>query len=675
MYLFSEFQIIPLVLLFVLWGVGGWLMTIRWFDLEPLERGLVGFGLGLVIANWLGNFLARFTPMSLAFWLAALLTLSLGVLAAWPLNRELFPERRKIQWSTWLLFIIVAFVFTLIRRGLGMLDESQNFPSISLMATGDIPPHLPGSPDVRYGYHYFLFLLGIQFMRVASAPLWTAFDLAHGLTLAITIMLVGLLAWRLTRNKTVAWISALFFTFASGTRWLLLLLPGTLLNRISASLTLIGSGRDSGSDLLEALSGSWEVAGSGPIPFPFAFANGVNPPALMAHHGYGLSAALIMLLLLLLAGRQRTWLAGIPLVILLSSLALANEVDFVLLYFGIIVIAVVWLIQNKRGNPVDKTVHPPHSARFWIAVIILAGVFALIQGGMATEVLRGRLLPSNTQSDSYFDVTFSIVSPTVISSHLGKLSLFHPLQFLAALFEIGPIVLALPLVFVWGYKALREEQWFQAALVASAIPSLLSVFIEYSGNAGTTATIRLLSNLFFVCKIFAVPLFWLWLQNQPDWKHHLVYGLGITAVLGGMVLFAIELIAIPRPVYSEFLTDMDARFYQDYWDRLTPRSAWVLDTNPLRSMTIFGRQANANASGSWIVHSPEYSAFVENPDPYQLTAAGYSYIYGDKDYWKLYASQLEQPCMKVLKTVEGVKEARGGLVPDFRRLADISQCK
>jgi len=668
MYLFSELQTLPLLLLFLLWGFGGWLMTLRWFDLEPHERGLIGFGLGLIISNWVGNFLARLLPMPVAFWAAGLLTLAVGLFAAWPLRRELFTERPKTPWSVWILFFVAAFIFTLIGRGLGMLDELQNFPSISLMATGDIPPHLPGAPDVRYGYHYFLFLLGVQFMRVASAPIWTAFDLAHGLTLALTIILVGFLGWRLTRNKTVAWISALFFVFASGTRWLLLLLPGTLLNRISSSLTLIGSGSDSGSNLVEALSRPWQVAGSGPIPFPFAFANGVNPPAIMAHHGYGLSAALIILLLLLLAGRRRTWLAGIPLVILLSSLAVANEVDFVLLYFGIVLVAIIWLVQNK-------TVRPPLSARFWIFVFVVAGIFALIQGGMATEVLRGRLVSSSTQADSYFDVTFSIVPPTVISSHLGKLSLFQPPQFLAALFEIGPVILALPLVLAWGYKAFREESWFEAALVASTIPSLLSVFIEYSGNAGTTATTRLLSNLFFVCKIFAVPLFWLWLQNQPDWKHHIVYGLGITAVLGGLVLFGIELIAVPRPVYSEFLTDMDARFHQEYWDRLSPRSAWIFDPNPLRAITIFGRQAKANASGSWIVHSPEYSALIQNPDPYQLAAAGYSYVYADKDYWKLYASQLEQPCVKILKTVEGVTEARGGLVHDFRRLADISQCK
>src|SRR5574339_652915 len=158
-----------------------------------------------------------------------------------------------------------------------MVDDFQNMPTISIMAAGDIPPHVPGVPDLRYGYHYFLILLGVQFMRVASAPPWTALDLARGLTLALAVFLTGLLAWRLTRNKTVAWISAVFYALASGTRWLLLLLPGTLLQRISSELTLIGSGSDTASNLFEALARNWSVAGNGPIPFPFAFVNGANP--------------------------------------------------------------------------------------------------------------------------------------------------------------------------------------------------------------------------------------------------------------------------------------------------------------------------------------------------------------------------------------------------------------
>jgi hypothetical protein len=622
--------------------------------------------MGMVVANWLGNFTARLLPMSVAFWASALMTLALGLLSAWPLRRDLFPQRFQIGWSRWLAFIGAVIIFTLIGRGLGMLDDFQNLPLSSLMAAGDIPPHFPGSPDTRFGYHYFLILLGVQFTRLAFAAPWTALDLARGLTLALSMALAGLLAWRLTRNAIVAWVSAIFFAFAGGTRWLLLLLPGSLLNRISDDLTLIGSGYATAETLVEALSRTWEVTGNGPIAFPFAFVNGVNAPALMTHNGYGLLPAVILLLLLLLGTRVKTWQAGIPLTILLASLALANEVDFVVLYLGVVLVAIVWIFQNR-------VIRPPRSAWFWIAVVFLAGLLALVQGGLATEVIYQRLYPSAAQSDTYFEVGFSFVPPAVISSHLGKLSIFNLVQLLTALFEIGPMILVLPLVLRWGYKALEAERWIEAALVASTIPSLLSIFVEYSGNAGITATTRLLSNMFFACRVLAVPLVWLWLQDKAEWTRGIAYTLGAAALLGGVLLFAIELIAVPRPVYGEFVSDMDARFYEEYWDRLSPPDAWVFDPSSSRAPTLFARQANSIIH--WGVHQPEYLALLENPDPFQLRAAGYSYIYADKEYWKAYALQLEQPCVHVLKTIEGAKLSHGEFIPDFRQLADISGCK
>lgn len=665
MYLLGELQIIPLILLFLLWGVGGWLMTLRWFDLEPHERGFIGFGLGLVVANWLGNFTARIIPMEYAFWVAALLTLALGVFTTLPLNRKFISEHLRLDWLKWLFFIATVLLFTLIGRGLGMLDEFQNMPTISIMATGDIPPHLPGSPDVRFGYHYFLILLGVQFMRIAGAEPWTALDLARGLTFALAITFTALLAFRLTRNKTISYLSALFFTFAGGTRWLLLLLPVSLLQKISSALTLIGSGKATADNLFDALSRSWTVEGSAPIEFPFAFVNGVNSSAIMNHNGYGVSAGLIMLLLFLLAGRQTTRQTGALFIILFASLALANEVDFALLYGGIVLVALVWAIQNR-------TVRPTPAIWFWIMVVFSAGIVTLFQGGLPTEIIRGFLQPAAEKADSYFQIGFGIVPPTIISSHLGKLSLFNPLQLIAAALEIGPLVLVLPLVLLWGYKSMREGAWVQAALVASTVPSLLSIFVEYSGNAGISATTRLLSNLFFMCKILAVPLLWAWLQSQPEWKNRIVQGLGAIALLGGVMLFSIELIAIPRPVYTEFINDMDRQFYQQYWDRLSP-SSWVFDPHPSRSPTIFGRQAHSLVNLG--APTSEYEALIGNPDPYALNAAGYNYIYADKEYWSEYKTQLGDACVQVVQKIEGASLSHGVMVPDYRQLADVSDCK
>jgi hypothetical protein len=665
MYLFSELRILPLLLLFLLWGAGGWLMTLRWFDLESHERGFIGLGMGMILANWTGNLLARVLPMSIVFWVSGILVFALGIAAALPLPLAVLRAQLKGWGSRWLFFAGLVLLFTLIGRGLGLFDDKINLPTTSMMATGDIPPHVAGAPDVRYGYHYFLLLLGVQFMRVAGASPWTALDLARGLTLALAIVLTGLLAWRLTRSKGVVWLSATFFAFAGGTRWLLLLLPAGLLQRISATIKLIGSGRDTAPNFFEALSRPWQAVGSGPLPFPFAFGNGVNDPSIMAHYGYGVSSGLVLLVLILLASRQQDWKAGIPLTILLASLALANEVDFVLLYIGILFAAVLWLIWNK-------TLRLPASARFWIPIVILAGIIAVTQGGLLTEILWGRLQPVSAAS-SYFTVNFSLTSPAVIAAHLGRLSLLNPYQLLAALFEVGPVVLVLPLVLIWGYRALREEKWLHAAVAASTMPSLLSVFVEYSGNADVTATTRLLFNLLLVCKIFGIPLLWLWLRIQDGWKQSIASGLAAMSMLSGVVFFAFELIAVPRPVYAPFLTDMDAQFYRSYWDRLSPPSAWVLDTEPSRASTIFGRQSHALID--WGTYTPEYLALLENPDPYRWNAAGYRFFYAEKEYWNKHKEQLDQPCVRVLRTVAGARQAHGGFAPDFRRLADISGCK
>ncbi len=663
MYLFHELHIIPLMLLFLLWGVGGWLLTLRWFKVEDHERGFIGLSLGLVLANWLGNFLVRILPMPLAFWVAGGLVLALGILSAWPLDRDRFVNQiRKFSWNRWILFALAVLLFTLIGRGLGLLDDSQNLPTVSMMATGDIPPHLAGSPDTRYGYHYFLILLGVQFMRVAGAAPWTALDLARALVLVLTVILVGLLAWRLTRNKNIAFLSSAFFTFAGGTRWFFLLLPVSLLNKISAGLNLIGSGAVTSDNLVDALSLPWQVAGSGPIPFPFAFANGVNSPAIMSHNGYGLLPVLILLLLFLLADSQPSWKTGIVFVSLLASLALANEVNFFLLYGGIILVVILWVVQNW-------SIRPPASAWPWIITAIIAGILTLLQGGLITEILYGKLHPSGT----YYKVGFSLVPPAVISSQLGKLSLLNPIQFLAALFEIGPLVLVLPLVLTWGIRFLRDGKWMQSGLALSSVPSLLSVFIEYSGTAGLTATTRLMSSVFLMCKILAVPLLWFWLKDRAEWIQKTTCALGAMTMLAGVVLFSIELVAIPHPVYSYFITDMDARFYSEYWNKLSPSTAWVLDTDPARAVTLFGRQANSLIT--WYIIRPEYDELLANPDPYLLNSKGYSYVYAGKDYWNSHTAQLNADCVKIVKRVDGARLKQGVYVPDFRQLARIDQCK
>ena len=96
-----------------------------------------------------------------------------------------------------------------------------------------------------------------------------------------------------------------------GARWILLLLPMRLLQAVSSSVTLIGSGADTGVNLILALTKYWDIQGLGPLPFPFMYGSGLDPSLVMFHAGYGASMVMLALLLVLLSSRI-SYKAGTP---------------------------------------------------------------------------------------------------------------------------------------------------------------------------------------------------------------------------------------------------------------------------------------------------------------------------------------------------------------------------
>ena len=114
---------------------------------------------------------------------------------------------------------------------------------------------------------------------------------------------------------------------------------------------------------------------------------------------------------------------------------------------------------------------------------------------MFTEIVRARFTSGPGSGGSYFDATPNLVwPPSVISAHFGALSLFNLSQLIVALTEIGPIILALPLVIIWGWKTLRAQNWYEAALIGTFVWSVPSLFVAFKGPL-YTATPRLLDGL------------------------------------------------------------------------------------------------------------------------------------------------------------------------------------
>lgn len=659
-------DLLPAIIWTMLWAAGGWLLSALLFRLHRGESALVGFGLGLTLQVSTANILARILPVPISFWIASAVVLVAGLGAAFRFRRVL---RIEIEWSPWVLLGLLTLLFNSIGRGLGVFDDYQNLPTVSLMATGDIPPHFALNPTLSFGYHYFLLLFCAELMRLGNLYPWSALDLGRALLLALPLVLAGMWGYRLTRSRFAAALTGFVVAFAGGARWLLLLLPPAALQIISANVTLIGSAASTAPTLAQALLSDWKIDGAAPIPFPFAFYTGINQPYIMAYTGIAGSGILIMLLLLLTARRWQHWSGALVSLVLVGSLAIANEISFLLIGFGFVVVVLAWLVQSHRASDA-------RDLAAWVGVLGGGLLLASLQGGLLTDVLGGTLHRGATTSpSSYFDATPILVwPPAVISAHLGSLSVLNLPQLIAALLEIGPVILITPLLLARGLRCLRSGRWFEASLLAASFGALPALFLAFRGPL-FTATPRLMSAWFFACTLYAVPLTWNWLRARSDgWKIG-VTALGTVSCLGGLVLLGAQLSAIQEPIYATFITPMDAKMTQELWNRL-PVGGWIFDPLVYRAPTVFGRFTDS--SPSWYSRDANWQALDDAPDPFKLRAAGYSYAYFDGDYWNglTSAQQLAftASCVQQVAQVDGIHSDKN-YTKDFRRLLDIRACR
>jgi len=659
---------------------GGWLITAGAFHLRRTEIPLAGFATGVIVNAWLANVLGHFLPVATAFWLASGLTVALGLAFLLPLQsarsgaRAIGPSAglRRLPWGQFVAFLLITYVYFVIGRGLAIFDDYQNLPQVSLLATGDIPPHFALDPAVNFGYHHLLLLFAAQIMRLGDVFPWNALDLARAIVFSLTLLLAYLWGTRFTRNRVAGFLTALFVALSGGTRWLLLFIPQRFAPGFAANIHLIGSGQSTAGDLMTALLKPWVIDGAGPIPFPFAFANGIYPPAVLALGGIGAMGIMLLTLLLLTCERWNGWRGAVVTVIFFDALALLLEAEFLLIYMAIgLVVVAIW----ARSRRVDFR----GKLEQWLAVGLVAGVIALLQGGVFTSVAGGfvgRLLHPQSAAASYFSFGFSPSwPPSLISAHLGELSLANPYQLVALLAEVGPIILVLPLVVIWGWKSARARRWFEAAFAFVSVLSLLVSVIHYAGTAGISATGRLYAPFFKVCMLYAVPLVWVWARDRGDTVKIISLTLGGLTLVSGIVMLGFEMIAIPKPVYSYFLTALDARVMRDYYDRLEP-DALIFDPVPSRAPTILGRFTDSALS--WYAAKPAWQALVANPDPFGLRAAGFDYALIDKPYWdslsNVARASLQAACVRQVFEYEGLRNPPEDYHKDFRRLLDLRQC-
>ena len=648
----------------LLWGLGGIWLARGAFRLRQNEQVLLGLALGFLFQTWLVNLLIHLLPMPWVSWLAAGLVLALGLGLARRAGGAK-ALRFSIQPVQWVLLLAIFGVYFMISRGMAIFDDYAHLPTVSLMATGDVPPHFSFDPAVVYGYHHFLLLFSAQTMRVAALPPWVALDVGRALSVALTVMLAAIWTQRLTRSKVAGLLGGAVMAFGSGARWLMLFLPHRLVIWLGQNVHLIGSGAGSGANLAEAITHPWAVEGVGPLPFPFAFANGIFTPGVITAHGSnGITTFIVIFVLLLTFNRWRNGAAAALSVMVLSIWGLLTEVELVVILLGWGLVSLAFAFQHR-------SLRLPRSLWTWLGVTTAATLIGFFEGGAWTDMLFKAYQRAVTGviPASYQTVGFKLGGPAIVSSHLGVLSLLDPAQLLVALFELGPVLLVLPLLAVFGWRAFRLRRWYEAATAASALVALALVFVQFTGSTGVRNTPR-----FYVfiplAAVFAVPLAWWWAAQRGEAARALAAGLFLVLISGGLVMFGVELLAVQRPVYSYFLSPLDVKMYEAHWNRLEPK-ALVFDSDPSRATTVLG--LFTDSSYTWFQNKPEWEHLLAAPDPAALRAAGYAYLYLDNEYWNGLTPEMQQSLQAAcVKQVDEFSQPDSGA---FRRLLDVRTCR
>jgi hypothetical protein len=650
---------------------GGWLLCKTVLPLRRRERLPGGLAAGLLLFVLFSNLLAQAIDLTWAYWLAAAGVLALGIVAAWRERKgaagvHVGAPVQAVDFTAglpWLLALAALFVLFLgLNRGLALFDDYSNLPLVSLIASGDVPPHFYLNPEVVLDYHYGMHLLAASLVRIGGFYPWVALDIYKALSMALAAVLGVLWYRRSMRPGAALLVGGLFLLFAGGSRWLLLLLPGGWLEALSRGLELVGSGMQTAQNLPLALAGPWRIEGDGPTPFLFAFVSGIARPLTLALGGNSAMPSVALFLLLLAARRRWQPVQGLAFGLALSALALISDHLFLIAWGGLLAAALLYAGQRRSLRAVYD----------WVWPLLPGALLAPLMGGVLAGVIQ-RLLASGSGELAEGTLTLPGMAlrwpPAVFSSHLGALELTDPGRLLLALIEIGPLLLlAFPVTAaIPGW--LRRRKLLAAGLGIMAVVAFCAPLVVRFVERERDIT-RLFSTALTLWSVLGLPFAWRVYQRSGAYPRAALVGLFAVTIFGGLALLPPQLISLLQPQASFFVQEPDVSMSRMHWDRLEP-GAWVLDRQyPFRPAALFARTTGP-ANENVYIEKPEFRELLASPWPHPAAESGYDYIYLSRETWSEMNENQRRPYTRgCARLVDEHRDKLG----DFRRLYDIRRC-
>lgn len=683
----SALSLLPWLAVMLLSAVGGWLLAAHAFRLERRERLIVGLGLGVVLYTWLANLLGHWLAPELAFALPGALLLATGLVFAWRRTSGPWLDWKDLNVWPWLLAGLVLFwLFMLWGKGLALFDEQKNLSLISIIATGDIPPRfaLDDVNFLRSIYHYGFHVFGASLMRLGGMLPWSAFDTAKAVLWALSLLTAGLLGRRYVGAKWASWGLPAVLALATGTRYLLLLLPPGFLLRADREISLIGTSAFMNKPFSQALISGWTIDGGPPMPYIFGFLNGIMDPLVMAHQGPNTFSVLILLVAWLLLTRLKGRGAWLVMAALFSMWALAWEATY-----GLFVLGLFGYAGLQYWN--ERSLAQPHLKAI-LAAALLSVPVALSQGGTLTEMARGFLFgigstglpgvgsvagvagsslalanPAALAASNFDLFGFSLRwPPAIFSAHLGALNLFSPVQLVVALFELGPVILYTPWITRWAWRRARAGDWPLGALLLSAwFGLLIPIFFAYQND-------RDISRLEWQALLTWTLMLAILVGDKAfKWKPFLRgTALGSLALMmvGGLMVAGTQMTAVSSTQLADGFTELDAAIVKDIWDKY---DRYDRIFGPLGNTTIL----TGHITGRLLGEFPEtafWNQMWRAPRLQELLQHNYQYVFVDSRWWNNLPPESQQEFDADCVEISAEVWDNSGV--NFRRMLDLRGC-
>lgn len=690
----SSLSLLPwLATMLAVW-LAGWLLATHAFRLQARERLIVGLGLGLVLYTWLVNLLGQWLAPELAFTLPALLLLATGGLFGMRRKNGAWLPREDLNVWPWLVAGLgLVWLFLLWSKGVTLFDEHKNLSLISMIGNGDIPPRFFPDYPLNFIYHYGFQVFGASLMRLGGMLPWSAFDASKALMWGEMLLLAVVLGKRYIGQTWGGWAAAAVVALASGTRYLLLLLPPGFLLQADKVVQLQGTSALIAKPFSEALASGWPVDGGPPMPYMFGFLNGIMDPMVMAHQGSNIFSVLILLLVWLLLPRLANRWSLLLLAAVFGMWALAWETTYALFLLGLFVFAAIYYWQKHNLTLPDlKPV---------LAAAALSIPIALIQGGTFTELARdfffgiegpgllqtsatsGLLAAAGTALVSFNPLTalsnafvgpeilgFSLRwPPAILSAHLGALSLFSPVQLIVGLFELGPVILFTPWITRWAWRRATAGDWALGVLACAAwLGLLIPIFFQYSADRDISrlSWLALLAWTILLTFVVADKAF-VW---RPILRQAAAVGLALM-VFGGLVIAGTQFSAAATTRLGDGYNELDAAIAAQVWGQI-PADAKVF--GPMGSTTVL----TGYLSGV-LLDEPHptdaWHTLFAAPSLDGLIAEGYDFAYIDSRWWENLAPEIQATAGLDAACIVVTAEVWDNSHVNFRRMLDLRPCQ